>query len=112
MYAELILASCSSLFQSIEAEVPSSEKDENALSVKKSESEPEFEESLTRGLRRRSTRRNTKKPGAENEDTDEKESSPVSIFAELLMNFDSFQQSILKLNSISCSRKVQDEGHI
>ncbi|XP_062479629.1 ATP-dependent translocase ABCB1 isoform X2 [Pezoporus occidentalis] len=62
--------------QSIEAEVPSSEKYENALSVKKSESEPEFEESLTRGLRRHSTRRNTKKPGAENEDTDEKKSSP------------------------------------
>ncbi|XP_061324374.1 ATP-dependent translocase ABCB1-like isoform X2 [Pezoporus flaviventris] len=62
--------------QSIEAEVPSSEKYENALSVKKSESEPEFEESLTRGLRRHSTRRNTKKPGAENGDTDEKKSSP------------------------------------
>uniref|UniRef100_A0A8B9GHR0 ATP binding cassette subfamily B member 4 n=1 Tax=Amazona collaria TaxID=241587 RepID=A0A8B9GHR0_9PSIT len=62
--------------QSIEAEVPSPEKDENALSVKKSESEPEFEEPLARGLRRHSTQRNTKKPGAQNEDTDEKKSSP------------------------------------
>uniref|UniRef100_A0A8C3KSZ8 ATP binding cassette subfamily B member 1 n=1 Tax=Calidris pygmaea TaxID=425635 RepID=A0A8C3KSZ8_9CHAR len=31
------------------------------------ESEPEFEESLTKGLRRRSTRRSMKKPGAQNE---------------------------------------------
>ncbi|XP_074721034.1 ATP-dependent translocase ABCB1 isoform X1 [Strix uralensis] len=62
--------------QAIEAEVPSSEKDENALSVKKSESEPEFEESLTKGLRRRSTRRSMKKPGAQNDDPDEKTSSP------------------------------------
>ncbi|XP_076187711.1 ATP-dependent translocase ABCB1-like isoform X3 [Aptenodytes patagonicus] len=62
--------------QAIEAEVPSSEKDENALSVKKSESETEFEESLTKGLRRRSTRRNMKKPGAQNYDPDEKTSSP------------------------------------
>uniref|UniRef100_A0A8C0C3J2 ATP binding cassette subfamily B member 1 n=1 Tax=Buteo japonicus TaxID=224669 RepID=A0A8C0C3J2_9AVES len=50
--------------QAIEAEVPSSE-DENALSDKKSESEPEFEESLTKGLRRQSTRRSMKKPGDE-----------------------------------------------
>ncbi|KAM6277328.1 ATP-dependent translocase ABCB1-like [Spheniscus humboldti] len=62
--------------QTIEAEVPSSEKDENALSVKKSESETEFEESLTKGLRRRSTQRNMKKPGAQNYDPDEKTSSP------------------------------------
>jgi len=47
-----------------------------------------------------------KKPGAQNDDSDEKTSSPVSIFAELLVNFDSFQQSLLKLNSFSCSRKV------
>uniref|UniRef100_A0A8B9GKA4 ATP binding cassette subfamily B member 4 n=1 Tax=Amazona collaria TaxID=241587 RepID=A0A8B9GKA4_9PSIT len=66
--------------QSIEAEVPSPEKDENALSVKKSESEPEFEEPLARGLRRHSTQRNTKKPGAQNEDTDEKKSSPGFTF--------------------------------
>ncbi|XP_068260557.1 ATP-dependent translocase ABCB1-like [Nyctibius grandis] len=58
--------------QAIEGEVPSSEKDENALSVKKSESEPEFE----KGLRRRSTRRSMKKPGAQNNDPDEKRSSP------------------------------------
>uniref|UniRef100_A0A672U8B8 ATP binding cassette subfamily B member 1 n=1 Tax=Strigops habroptila TaxID=2489341 RepID=A0A672U8B8_STRHB len=62
--------------QTIEAEVPSSEKDENALGVKNSEPEPEFEESLKRGLRRHSTRRSMKKPGAQNEDTDEKKSSP------------------------------------
>uniref|UniRef100_A0A8C3KQV7 ATP binding cassette subfamily B member 1 n=1 Tax=Calidris pygmaea TaxID=425635 RepID=A0A8C3KQV7_9CHAR len=62
--------------QAIEAEDPSSEKHENALSVKKSESEPEFEESLTKGLRRRSTRRSMKKPGAQNGDPDEKTSSP------------------------------------
>nr|XP_009918408.1 PREDICTED: multidrug resistance protein 3-like [Haliaeetus albicilla] len=61
--------------QAIEAEVPSSE-DENALSDKKSESEPEFEESLTKGLRRQSTRRSMKKPGAQNDDPDEKTSSP------------------------------------
>ncbi|XP_028942183.1 phosphatidylcholine translocator ABCB4-like [Antrostomus carolinensis] len=61
--------------QAIEGEVPSSEKDENALSVKKGESEPAFEESL-KGLRRRSTRRSTKKPEAQNYDLDEKTSSP------------------------------------
>uniref|UniRef100_A0A8C0C4H0 MDR1 protein n=1 Tax=Buteo japonicus TaxID=224669 RepID=A0A8C0C4H0_9AVES len=49
---------------------------ENALSDKKSESEPEFEESLTKGLRRQSTRRSMKKPGAQNDDPDEKTSSP------------------------------------
>lgn len=39
-----------------------------------------------------------KKPGAQNDDAEEKTASPVSIFAELLVNFDSFQQTILKLN--------------
>ncbi|KAM6338499.1 ATP-dependent translocase ABCB1 [Podargus strigoides] len=62
--------------QAIEAEVPSSEEDENMLSVKKSESEPEFEGSLKRGLRRQSTRRSMKKPGAQNYEPDEKTSSP------------------------------------
>ncbi|NXD79725.1 MDR1 protein, partial [Halcyon senegalensis] len=62
--------------QAIEAEDPSSEKDENAVGVKKSESEPEFEESLTKGLRRRSTRRSMRKLGAQNDDLDEKTSSP------------------------------------
>ncbi|XP_032547318.1 ATP-dependent translocase ABCB1-like isoform X1 [Chiroxiphia lanceolata] len=62
--------------QAIEAEVPSSEKDENALSVQKRESEPEFEESLSRGLRRRSTRRSMKKPGEQDDGPDEKKSSP------------------------------------
>ncbi|XP_072707607.1 ATP-dependent translocase ABCB1 isoform X2 [Ciconia boyciana] len=62
--------------QAIEAEVPSSEKDDNALSVKKSESESEFEESLTKGLRRQSTRRSMKKPEVQNDDPDEKTSSP------------------------------------
>ncbi|GAB0184714.1 ATP-dependent translocase ABCB1 [Grus japonensis] len=61
--------------QAIEAEVPS-EKDENALTDKKSESETEFEDSLTKGLRRRSTRRSLKKPGAQNDDPNEKTSSP------------------------------------
>ncbi|NXN74660.1 MDR1 protein, partial [Himantopus himantopus] len=65
--------------QAIEAEVPSSEKDENALSVKKSESEPAYEEmreELWKGLRRRSTRSSMKKPGAQNDDPDDKTSSP------------------------------------
>lgn len=53
-----------------------------------------------------------KKPGAQNDDPDEKTSSPVSIFAQLLVNFDSFPQSMLKLNSFSCFRKVQEEGGI
>ncbi|NXL60490.1 MDR1 protein, partial [Chordeiles acutipennis] len=61
--------------QAIDGEVPSSEKDENALIVKKSESEPAFEESL-KGLRRRSTRRSTKKPEAQNYDPEEKTDSP------------------------------------
>ncbi|XP_071591270.1 ATP-dependent translocase ABCB1 isoform X1 [Heliangelus exortis] len=61
--------------QTIEAEVPSSE-DENALSIKKSESEPDFEESLTKGLIRRSIRRSMKKPGAQNDDSNQKMSSP------------------------------------
>ncbi|KAM6411604.1 ATP-dependent translocase ABCB1-like isoform 2-T7 [Pluvialis apricaria] len=65
--------------QAIEAEVPSSEEDEKALSVKKSESEPEYEElreELRKGLRRRSTRSSMKKPAAQNDDPDEKTSSP------------------------------------
>ncbi|KAJ7408592.1 Multidrug resistance protein 1A [Willisornis vidua] len=62
--------------QAIEAEVPSSEKEKNALSVKNSDSEPEFEESLTKSLRRRSTRRSMKKTGEQNEDPDEKKGSP------------------------------------
>ncbi|XP_009999856.1 PREDICTED: multidrug resistance protein 1-like [Chaetura pelagica] len=62
--------------QAIEAEKPPSEKDEDALSVKKSDSEPEFEESLTKGLRRRSTRRSMRKPGTQNDDHEEKTSSP------------------------------------
>ncbi|KAK2531311.1 multidrug resistance protein 1 [Columba livia] len=62
--------------QAIEAEVPSSENNENAFSVTTSEFKPEFQESLSKGLRRRSTRRSTKNPGAENDDPDEKKSSP------------------------------------
>ncbi|OPJ81788.1 hypothetical protein AV530_014340 [Patagioenas fasciata monilis] len=62
--------------QAIESEVPSSENNENAFSVTTSEFKPEFQESLPKGLRRRSTRRSTKNPGAENDDSDEKKSSP------------------------------------
>ncbi|XP_062350659.1 ATP-dependent translocase ABCB1 [Cinclus cinclus] len=72
--------------QAIEAEVPSSENYEyvlpssenyeNVSSVKNRESEPEFEESLTIGLRRRSTRRSMKKPGEQNDRTDEEKTSP------------------------------------
>ncbi|KAM9386940.1 ATP-dependent translocase ABCB1-like [Phaethornis superciliosus] len=61
--------------QAIEAEVPSSE-DGNATSIKKSESEPDFEESLTKGLIRQSTRRSIKKPGAQNDDSSKIMSSP------------------------------------
>nr|CDM63410.1 multidrug resistance protein 1 [Pyrrhula pyrrhula] len=83
--------------QAIEAEVPSSENSENVLpssenyenvlpssenyenvrSVKNSESEPGSEESLTRGLRRRSTRRSMKRPGEQNDSPDEEKSSPA-----------------------------------
>ncbi|KAM8811461.1 phosphatidylcholine translocator ABCB4-like [Eudromia elegans] len=57
--------------QTIETDVPSSEKDENVLSVKKSGSESEMDESLIkRSLRRRSTRRSFRKPGEKNDDTD------------------------------------------
>nr|XP_021407324.1 ATP-dependent translocase ABCB1 isoform X1 [Lonchura striata domestica] len=73
--------------QAIEAEVPSSENYENVLpssenyenvySVKKSEFEPESEESLSRGLRRRSTRRSMKKPGEQNDSPDEEKTSPA-----------------------------------
>ncbi|XP_009876034.1 PREDICTED: multidrug resistance protein 1-like [Apaloderma vittatum] len=62
--------------QAIDTEVPSSEKNENALDVKKGGSETEIEESFTKGLRRRSTRRSMKKPETENDDPDEKKSSP------------------------------------
>ncbi|XP_056339286.1 ATP-dependent translocase ABCB1 isoform X2 [Oenanthe melanoleuca] len=73
--------------QAIEAEVPSSENYEyvlpssenyeNVRSVKNSESEPEFEESLTRGLRRRSTRRSMRKPGEQSDSPDEEKASPA-----------------------------------
>ncbi|XP_014731144.1 PREDICTED: multidrug resistance protein 1-like isoform X2 [Sturnus vulgaris] len=73
--------------QAIEAEVPSSENYEHVLpssenyenvrSVKNSESELEFEEPLTRGLRRRSTRRSMKKPGEQNDRLDEEKTSPA-----------------------------------
>ena len=76
---------------SIETEDPSSEKSENAVSVKRSGSQSNLDESLKKELRRGSTRRSMKKPGEPN-DTDEKGSSPVSIFVELLVN--SFQQCI------------------
>uniref|UniRef100_A0A8C3NLD1 ATP-binding cassette sub-family B member 5 n=1 Tax=Geospiza parvula TaxID=87175 RepID=A0A8C3NLD1_GEOPR len=49
----------------------------NICSVKSSESEPASEESLTRGLRRRSTRRSTKKPGEQNDSPDEEKTSPA-----------------------------------
>ncbi|XP_050194817.1 ATP-dependent translocase ABCB1 [Myiozetetes cayanensis] len=62
--------------QAIEAEVPSSEKDEKALSVKNRDSEPEFGESFTRGLKRRSTRRSMKERAEQDDDSDEKKSSP------------------------------------
>ncbi|NXD36010.1 MDR1 protein, partial [Copsychus sechellarum] len=57
--------------------LPSSENYENVRSVKNSESELEFEESLTRGLRRRSTRRSMKKPGGQNDSPDEEKASPA-----------------------------------
>uniref|UniRef100_A0A8C3QEG4 Phosphatidylcholine translocator ABCB4 n=1 Tax=Geospiza parvula TaxID=87175 RepID=A0A8C3QEG4_GEOPR len=50
---------------------------QNICSVKSSESEPASEESLTRGLRRRSTRRSTKKPGEQNDSPDEEKTSPA-----------------------------------
>ncbi|NXX73468.1 MDR1A protein, partial [Urocolius indicus] len=58
--------------QTIEAEDPSLGTDENALSIETSESE----ESITKGLRRRSTRRSTGKPDAQNDEPNEKTSSP------------------------------------
>ncbi|NXL83875.1 MDR3 protein, partial [Alectura lathami] len=61
--------------QTIEAEDPSSETGENAVSVKNSEYEPNLDGSFMKGLRRQSTRRSMKKPGETN-DTDEKTSSP------------------------------------
>uniref|UniRef100_A0A8C3KT74 ATP binding cassette subfamily B member 1 n=1 Tax=Calidris pygmaea TaxID=425635 RepID=A0A8C3KT74_9CHAR len=48
------------------------------------ESEPEFEESLTKGLRRRSTRRSMKKPGAQNGDPDEKTKLPPASFLKIM----------------------------
>ncbi|KAM9200099.1 ATP-dependent translocase ABCB1-like isoform 1-T1 [Mergus octosetaceus] len=62
--------------QTIEAEDTSLEKGENAVSVKKSESELEQEESLMKGLRRRSTRGSMKRPGEKNDDVDKKNNSP------------------------------------
>ncbi|NXP70825.1 MDR1 protein, partial [Ramphastos sulfuratus] len=59
------------------AEVPDSERDENALSVQRKELETDSDEALTRSLRRRSVRRSMKKPGAQSEDPEEK-TSPVS----------------------------------
>uniref|UniRef100_A0A8C0FPH3 ATP binding cassette subfamily B member 1 n=1 Tax=Bubo bubo TaxID=30461 RepID=A0A8C0FPH3_BUBBB len=73
---------------------------QNALSVKKSESEPEFEEYLTRGLRRRSTRRSMKKPGAQNDDPDEKTSSPDEELPPA-----SFLK-IMKLNKTECPQNL------
>ncbi|XP_025895227.1 phosphatidylcholine translocator ABCB4-like isoform X2 [Nothoprocta perdicaria] len=62
--------------QSIDTDVESSEKDENVLSVKKSVSESELDESLIKGgLRRRSTRRSFRRPG-ENGDPEEKTKLP------------------------------------
>ncbi|NXF94574.1 MDR1 protein, partial [Eubucco bourcierii] len=63
--------------QAIEAEVPGSERDENALSVQRKELETDSEEALTRSLRRRSVRRSMKKPGAQSEDPEEKTTSPA-----------------------------------
>ncbi|CAN8184975.1 unnamed protein product [Coccothraustes coccothraustes] len=57
--------------------LPSSENYENAHSVKNSESDPDSEEPLTRGLRRRSTRRSMKKPGEQNDSPDEEKTSPT-----------------------------------
>ncbi|XP_039567137.1 ATP-dependent translocase ABCB1 [Passer montanus] len=57
--------------------LPSSENYENVLSVKNSEAEPDSEESLTRGLRRRSTRRSMKKLGEKNDSPDEEKTSPA-----------------------------------
>ncbi|XP_031470227.1 phosphatidylcholine translocator ABCB4-like [Phasianus colchicus] len=62
--------------QAIETEDASSEKDENAVSVKRSGSQSNLDESLKKGLRRGSTRRSMKKPGEPN-DTDGKGSSPA-----------------------------------
>ncbi|NXX42987.1 MDR1 protein, partial [Tricholaema leucomelas] len=63
--------------QAIDAEVPDSEKDENALSAQRKELEADSEETLARSLRRRSTRRSMKKPGAQSEDPEEKATSPA-----------------------------------
>ncbi|XP_058670941.1 ATP-dependent translocase ABCB1 isoform X2 [Ammospiza nelsoni] len=70
---EYVLASS----ENYENVLPSSENYENLHSVKSSESEPDSEESLTRGLRRRSTRRSMKKPGEQNDSPDEEKSSPA-----------------------------------
>ncbi|KAL2307338.1 hypothetical protein Nmel_000296 [Mimus melanotis] len=63
--------------ENYEQVLPSSENYENVRSVKNSESELEFEEPLTRGLRRRSTRRSMKKPGEQNDRPDEEKASPA-----------------------------------
>ncbi|KAF4800616.1 Multidrug resistance protein 1 [Turdus rufiventris] len=57
--------------------LPSSENYENIHGIKNSKAEPEFEDSLTRGLRRRSTRRSLKKPGEQNDSPDEEKISPA-----------------------------------
>ncbi|KAF2983536.1 hypothetical protein EK904_005729 [Melospiza melodia maxima] len=73
---EYVLASS----ENYENVLPSSENYENLHSVKSSESEPDSEEPLTRGLRRRSTRRSMKKPGEQNDSPDEEKSSPGFAF--------------------------------
>ncbi|NXU20405.1 MDR1 protein, partial [Pardalotus punctatus] len=73
--------------QAIEAEVPSSENDKNSRSVKSGESEPEFEESLTKGLRRRSTRRSMRKPaehGPDEEKISPAEELPPASFLKIM----------------------------
>ncbi|XP_052550928.1 ATP-dependent translocase ABCB1 isoform X2 [Tympanuchus pallidicinctus] len=59
--------------QAIETEDPSSEKDENTVSIKRNGSPSNLDESFKTGLRRGSTRRSMKKPN----DTDGKGGSPA-----------------------------------
>ncbi|XP_042744187.1 ATP-dependent translocase ABCB1 isoform X3 [Lagopus leucura] len=59
--------------QAIETEDPSSEKDENTVSIKRNGSPSNLDESFKKGLRRGSTRRSMKKPN----DTDGKDGSPA-----------------------------------
>uniref|UniRef100_A0A8C3P4M8 ABC-type xenobiotic transporter n=1 Tax=Cyanoderma ruficeps TaxID=181631 RepID=A0A8C3P4M8_9PASS len=74
--------------QTIEAEAPSSGNYENVRGVENSKSEPEFEEPLTKGLRRRSTRRSMKKPGEQNDSPDEEitpaEELPPASFLKIM----------------------------